>query len=761
MIKTIVKLNGLEEPFDAAKANGWGEWAARHLGNKVDWSSIVMDAVSGKPEVVTSQEFQEFLIEECLNRKTWSYYLMAGRLYAVLLRKKIYGVGGIPTVKDLQAKMLEDGVMIKLDYNDAEYTAIEELIDHDLDFNCPHFALHHIRGKYSLRNRVTGKEYETQQFTYMRMAMALSEKEPYEERMEHLKNYYELFSRKQLSAPTPNYVNLGTVLRGFASCCLFASGDNGTSLAIGDYIANIMTQSSAGIGVNIMTRSIGDPVRNGLIVHQGKKPYIDVMGKAVRANLQNGRGGAVTAFYSSFDPEADMISQLRNPRSTEDRKNRDLHYAFMSNSLFAAKAAKNEDVFTFNPFTAPDLNAAFYSGDIREFKRIYEEYEANPDFKKNYINARELLKAVLNEGYETGTSYLGQIDEMNRHTPFKEPIHSSNLCTEIMEPTSPYYDMRDLFSTEDHGRGEIATCSLAAIVIDNIPDTATYRKAAYYALKMIDFCILNAEYAFPHLAMTAKARMSAGVGIMGMATHMARAGMSYSSEAGKREAHFVSERHMYHLIEASLKISKERGLARWMHKTKWPEGWLPIDTYKKSVDEIVPGGFDSLYNWEGLRGKIIANGGIGHSVLVAYMPGEASSKAVGGANSIYPVRRKVINKTDNNNVINWAAPYSDDPAYLYELAYDIPTKDLIDFYAIFQKHTDQGISADLYRRIVGDEKISSNEMLGIFFHYVKRGMKTRYYMNVETSANISLEALENAFENNAGGAGCASGACTL
>ncbi|QEM42118.1 ribonucleotide reductase of class Ia (aerobic), alpha subunit [Pseudomonas phage vB_PaeM_PS119XW] len=761
MIETIIKLDGTEQPFDNEKANGWGEWAAARLGNKVDWGSIVLGAVSGKPKKVTSQEFQGWLIEECLNRKTWSYYLMAGRLYAVFLRKKIYGLDGIPTVKQLHAKMQEDGVMIKLDYSDEEYQAVQKMIDHDLDFNSPHFALHHIRGKYSLRNRVSGKEYETQQFTYMRMAMALSEKEPKAERLEHVKNYYELFSQKQLSAPTPNYVNLGTVLRGFASCCLFASGDNGTSLAIGDYIANIMTQSSAGIGVNIMSRSVGDPVRNGLIVHQGKKPYIDVMGKAVRANLQNGRGGAVTSFYSLFDPEADMISQLRNPRSTEDRKNRDLHYAAMGNVLFAAKAAKNEKVFVFNPYTAPDLFEAFYGKDQAKFKELYEKYEADPNFAKTYIDARDLLKTVLNEAYETGVAYTAQIDEMNRHTPFKEPIHSSNLCMEIAEPTKPYYDMRDLYSEEDHGRGEIATCSLAAIVVDNIPDAATYRKAAYYALKMIDYCILNAEYAFPHLGFTAKQRMSAGVGIMGLATHMARAGLAYSSEAGKREMHFVAERHMYHLIEASLRISKERGLAPWMHKTLWPEGWLPLDTYKRNVDEIVPGGFENIYNWEKLRKEIIANGGIGHSVLVAYMPGEASSKAVGGANSIYPVRRLVINKSDNNNLINWAAPFGDDKAYKYELAYDIPTKDMIEAYAIFQKWTDQGISADLYRRIIGDEKISSNEMLRDYFLQVKLGMKTRYYMNTETSANLSLAALESAFENNDGSKGCAGGACTL
>ena len=102
-------------------------------------------------------------------------------------------------------------------------------------------------------------------------------------------------------------------------------------------------------------------------------------------------------------------------------------------------------------------------------------------------------------------------------------------------------------------------------------------------------------------------------------------------------------------------------------------------------------------------------------------------KAVGGTNSIYPARRPVLMKTDNAVNVRWAAPFSDHESYKYEYAYNIKTKDMIDTYAIFQKFTDQTISADLFRKITGDEKISSNEMLKDYFYMVKMGMKTRYY----------------------------------
>lgn len=739
------------------------EWGVVDLKDKVDWSTIVMEAFQAAPKRMTSQDWQMALIEHTLAGRTWSHYLLAGKLYAAWIHKHLYGTDGIPTVKALHTRMQQDGLMVKLKYTTQDYLKIEKFINHDLDFDQPHFALHQIRKKYALGNRVTGKEYESPQFTYMRMAMALAEKEPKATRLQVVKDYYDLFANKQLSAPTPNYINLGTVHRGFASCCLFASGDNGTSLAMGNYIGDKMTQMSAGIGVNIMTRSVGDAVRNGLFLHHGKKKYYDAMGKSIVANIQAGRGGAVTCFFEAFDQEVELIQALRNPRSTEDRRNRDMHFAMLTNSFFAQKAAKNEEIFAFNPYTAPDLHAAFYGKDIEEFKRLYAKYEADPTFVKHYANAKDILRRSLVEAQETGVAYIGQIDEMNRHTPFLDPILSSNLCMEIAEPTAPYYDMRDLYSSEDHGRGEIATCSLAAVSVENIHDKETYQKVCYYALKMIDYCILNSSYVFPHLEFTAKQRMSAGVGIMGLATHMARAGLSYTTDAGKQELHFVAERHMYHLIEASLKISKERGLAPWMHKTKWPQGWLPIDTYKRSVDKIKSDGtnFESYYNWERLRKEIIENGGIGHSVLCAYMPGESSSKALGGANSIYPVRRLTLSKNDQNNVLYWAAPFGDDPSYKYELAWDIPTKDMIDCYAIFQKFCDQAISADLWRRIVGKDRIESNELFRNYFYMVQMGMKTRYYFNTETTANLSLEAMESAVGNVTEDINCASGACKM
>lgn len=735
MIKTVVKRDGRVEEFNPDKINRWGIWSAKTLGNYVDWPSVVLQTVASLPEECTSESLQEQLIKTCLDNNSWSYNRMAGRLYAALTYKQLYG-NEIPTVKELHNRLQQIGFMSTLDYSEEEYDGIEKIINHKQDFKASYYELQHIRKKYSLQNRVTGEEYESQQFVYMRMAMALAEKEPREKRLVDVKNWYEHFSQKRINAPTPNYVNLGTPLRGYASCMVYTTEDTAKSLAVGDHIAYIMTCMSAGVGSHINTRSIGEPVRSGLIAHQGRLPYYRALDGAVHANLQSGRGGAVTVHYQAFDPEAEVISQLKNPMSTEDKRIRGLDYSFGSNKLFARKAAKNEDVFAFNSFNAPDLWDAFYSGDSDLFEKVYSKYENDKSFTKKWINARDLLVTVLNEAYETGRAYLHFPEEMNRHTPFKDTIYSSNLCQEIALPTKGYPDMPSLYSEEDHGKAEIGLCSLAAICVDHIKDDDEYADAMYYALKMIDKCIDLADYALPHLEVTAKARRSAGVGIVGLAHYMAQKHLTYSSQEGKEEIHRVAEKHIYFAIRASLRLSKELGVAKWMHKTKWPEGWLPLDTYNRNVDSVVD--IALQYDWESLRSEIIQNGGIRNSVLVAYMPSESSSIASGTTNSVYPVRSLTLIKGDANKVTYWAAPDGEKLSKWYDIAWNVSPIDLIHCYAIIQKWTDQGISADLYDD-VSSKKISASEMMKDYFAMIKYGLKSRYYMNTLTTKGMSLD----------------------
>ncbi len=741
MIKNIIKRSGSIEPFSPSKVNGWGEWAAKKLGSSVDWSSVVIDAVNKCPETCSSEVLQDALIKSCLHHKTWEYNLMAGRLYASLCERQIY-INGRPTVKELQQRMYEHGLMVKFNYSDDEYKEIETIINHKQDYKYPYYQLFQLRNKYALRNKITKQEYETAQFVYMRMAMALAENEPADMRMTHLKKWYSYLSNNRLNAPTPNFVNLGTALNGYASCCLYTTGDTAKSLATGDHIAYMMTCMSAGIGSHIKTRSLGDPVRGGVIEHQGKLPYYRAMVGAIGANLQNGRGGASTVHYGAYDPEVEVIQKLRHPMTPASKRIAGCHYSFGSNKVFARKVAKNETYAPFSYYDNPELYEAQYEKDQSKFERLYSEYEKTAKVK---LNARDVALGAITQAYDTGVQYLHFMDNMNTHTPFKEKIYSSNLCQEIAIPTAPYKDITELYSDYVEGSGEIGLCSLAAVIVPNIESDEQYAEVAYYALKMIDVCIHKSDYVFKNLEHTAKSRLSAGVGIVGLAHHMAKHNMKYDTVDGRNFIHEVSETHMYHLIRASLKLGMELGNAPWMHKTLWPSGWLPIDTYEKRVDELVTVG--NKRDWETLRKEIIANGGIRNSVVSAHMPGESSTIGAGTTNGLYPIRYTSIMKTNDTLANSWVAPDSTKLKSKYQSAWDISTSDMIKVYAIIQKWTDQAISADLFVNIKGDQKVPSTHIIQDYLDMIKYGIKSRYYVNSNTSNGVDLDKTTSALSD--------------
>jgi ribonucleoside-diphosphate reductase alpha chain len=739
VINKIIKRNGTQEDFLPSKVNGWSEWAAKKLGSSVDWGAVVIDAVNQCPEICTSEQLQQALINVCLSRKTWEYNRMAGRLYVKLIDRIVYP-DGKPTVKQLHEKLHQHGLMVKLNYDDQEYEEVEQIINHKQDLLYPHFQLNQLRFKYALRNKVTGQEFESAQFVYMRMAMALAENEPADVRMTHLAKWYDHFSKGRLNVPTPGFVNLGTQLNGYASCCLYTTDDTWPSLAAGDHIAYVMTCMSAGIGSHIKTRSVGDPVRGGLIAHAGKLPYYRAMVGAIGANLQNGRGGSSTVYYTAYDPEVEVIQKLRHPMTPQSKRIAGCHYSFGSNKLFARKVAMNEQYAPFSYYDNKQLFDAQYSADEQRFEQLYNEWEAKAPVK---LNARDVLLGAQTQAYETGVQYLHMTDALNTHTPFNDTIWMSNLCAEIAIPQKPFKDIQQLYKPEyEDGDGEIGLCSLAGIIVPNIESDQTYADVAYYALKMIDVFIHKSDYVFPNLGNTAKARLSAGVGIIGLAHLMAKEHKKYDTQDGRDFIHELAETHIWHLINASLRLGKELGNAPWIDKTKWPQGWLPIDTYEKRVDQLVT--TDNKRDWESLRKAIVENGGIRNSVVAAHMPGESSTIGAGTTNGLYPIREISIMKTNDTLVNHWVAPDSTKLKDRYQRAWEISTTDMIKVYSIIQKWTDQGISADLYVNVSGDQKVSSAQVIRDYLDIVKYGMKTRYYVVSLTSKGIDLNKEETA-----------------
>lgn len=743
------------------------------FGDYVDWAEAILHVYSTSAKQITSEQLQNSLIDYCLTKGSWAYNRMAGRLYAALLVKQIYNSEKPSSILEVNTKLTKTGLMSREflnSYTEDDYRELEKIIDHTKDMNYAHYQIKQIMNKYSLMDRVNNVYYETPQFVYMRVAMRMCQnKGTGKERIKRVKRHYTQYSDGIVNIPTPYFTNSGTKRSGFISCNVARTKDKTRSLAAGDHISYMMTVGSAGQGSKIYTRSLGSPVKGGAIIHSGKINYYRAKVAMINANLQNGRGGAETEYYDCFDPEWQSIQKFKNQMTPQARQVRGLDYAMCFNSFFLNKAKKKEQIALLDYAKFPDLYEAMANSDSSEFETLYNKYLSLGLFD-NFANARDILFGALKEGLETGRQYLCNLTELNRHTPFKDKIYQSNLCGEIALPTQAYESVEELYWSEylddkntpdlvkdwiqkkvDSIEGEVATCALGGIAVgkinkNEIKAEEEYKEAAWVVLDMVHTGITESEYMLHHIGYTSKKRMSAGVGVIDLAHDLARRKLSYDSLEGRNHIHKIAERHYWHLLNASLELSKEFGNAEWIDRTKWTDenSWLPFDTSNKNVETLIT--IENQYNWEEIRQRVINNGGHAFSVLAADMPSESSGISSGCTNGLYPIRDLALKKTNETAAIDYVAPESDKYSKYYESAWDLSQRSVINMYAIKQKWTDQTISADIWYKVSGSNTIKSSKLLDDLYYAQYMGVPNRYYTNSNTSKNIDLNASEKTQE---------------
>ncbi|CAH9014302.1 putative ribonucleoside triphosphate reductase alphachain [Vibrio phage 501E54-1] len=754
-ITTIIKSDKTEVPFDPEKLNKKARWGA---DRKVNWSNVALKALKRLHDRCTSRDIDKALIDVCVEEFDEKHFMLAGRILAGTIYKEAFGgFKKIPTLKEHATNMQNLGYWEELSYREEDWEALQQVIDHSKDLSYSYPEIKQINDKYVIRDRVAERTLESPQFMYMGMAMAVMQRMPIERRLKDVINYYGYLSDKKICAPTPFMSQLRTANRGYASCAIFTTHDTAPSLAAGDHIAYMLTCASAGIGSHIKTRSKGAKVRGGTTVHQGKRPYYKMTESAVAANLQNSRGGSATMHMTCLDPEIMDILTWKNKKTATKIRVDGIHYSFGTNEHFARKVYNNQQWMLVDYSDCPELHEALYEEDQDNFVRLYEEYEKS-DKPRIYVDANKLLVESLVQGQESGQVYQHSTDLMNIHTPHKDKIYSSNLCQETGFPSVGYDSVEQLYQENpvnaDGSIPEIGLCSLSAIVARRV-SPEEWEDVCYYAALAIDEVMDIMDYPFPSLKTTAQARRNIGVGITDLAGHMAERKLAYSSKEGKQYMHRLAELHSYSMIKASVRLAKERGACEWIHKTKWVDGWLPIDTMNKNVYKVV--GQELIQDWEGLR-KEVLKFGVRNSVMTNYMPNESSSVATNGTNSILPARSLKVIKTNGKKKTRFLAPNADTHGQYYELAYDIPQKDMAEFYAIFQCFTDQSISADEYLDFTRGD-ISGEDLIKWWMYRRLLGAKTRYYVNSKT--NTGSEKKEDNKIEEEEDVGCAGGGCAL
>lgn len=724
----VKKRNGRGvEPLDLEKIHVMVEEACQGLAG-VSASQVEIQSGIQFYDGITTDEIQEILIKsasDLIDLDHPNYQFVAARLLLFALRKSLYGkMRELPHLEPhiygcVNKDVYDNGIYEK--YSKEEIDKANSFIDHDRDFMFTYAGLRQVVDKYLVQDRSGGGVYETPQFMYIMIALTIFAEYPKETRLNYVRRYYDAISKHKLNIPTPIMAGVRTPLRQFASCVLVDIDDTldsifSSDMAIGKYVAQ-----RAGIGINAgRIRGINSKIRGGEVQHTGVVPFLKKFESTVRCCTQNGiRGGSATVHFPIWHQEIQDILVLKNNKGTEDNRVRKLDYSIQLSKLFYERFIQNKEITLFSPHNVPDLYESFGTD---RFDELYCSYEDDESIPRTTIGAQELILDLLKERAETGRIYIMNIDHCNTHSSFKDKVSMSNLCQEITLPTYP------ITHIDDH-LGEIALCILSAVNVGKVRTDEELEDLCDLAVRGLEELIDYQDYPVEAARIATKARRSLGVGFIGLAHYLAKLGYNYDSQEAWDAVHGLAESFQYYLLKSSNKIAQEKGHCEYFGRTKYADGILPIDTYKKDVDEICKEKLQ--HDWESLRNSINTHG-LRHSTLSAQMPSESSSVVSNATNGIEPPRDYLSIKKSKKGPLKQVVPSYGSLKNNYTLLWEMPSnRGYVNIVAVMQKFFDQGISGNWSynpQHYEGSE-VPTSVMAEDLLTTYKYGWKTSYYQN--------------------------------
>ena len=733
----VNKRNGSIEPLNLEKIHKMVELACDGLAG-VSSSQVEINSGLQFYDGISTKEIQEILIRsasDLIDLDAPNYQYVAARLLLFSLRKQLYGVQfDHPTLfahinKCVEQEVYDGEVLHK--YTQEEIDGLGEYLDHERDFLFTYAGLRQVTDKYLVQDRSTGEIYETPQFMYMMIAITIFQNYSQENRITYIKKYYDAISRHKINIPTPIMAGVRTPIRQFASCVLVDIDDTldsifSSDMAIGKYVAQ-----RAGIGINAgRIRGINSKIRGGEVQHTGVVPFLKKFEATVRCCTQNGiRGGSATVHFPIWHQEIQDILVLKNNKGTEDNRVRKLDYSIQLSALFYQRFIDNENISLFSPHDVPGLYDAFGT---ESFDELYERYEGQTEIPRTNVSAQELILNLLKERAETGRIYIMNIDHCNTHSSFKDPVRMSNLCQEITLPTEPIDHI-------DDEMGEIALCILSAINVGRLNKLDDLEELCDLSVRGLEELIDYQKYPVAAAESATKTRRSLGIGFIGLAHYLARQGVAYEDPNAWQLVHDLTEAFQYYLLKASNQIAKEKGACGNFSRTKYADGILPIDTYKKDVDDIVPNNLN--YDWDSLRDNI-KEFGLRHSTLSAQMPSESSSVVSNATNGIEPPRDYLSIKKSKKGPLKQIVPSYGSLKNNYTLLWEMKgNKGYINVVAVMQKFFDQAISGNWSYNPADypDNDVPVSVMAQDLLTTYKYGWKTSYYQNTNDMKSDEIE----------------------
>ncbi|MEC8679857.1 MAG: ribonucleoside-diphosphate reductase subunit alpha [Bacteroidota bacterium] len=745
----VIKRDGRKETVKFDKITARIEKLSYGLNSDfVKTIEIAKKVIDGLYDGVSTQELDELAAETAatLTTKHPDFATLAARI-AVSNLHKTTSKSFSSTMKRLytyvnpktgeNASLLSKEVYGIINKNAA---LLDSSIIYDRDFSYDYFGFKTLEKSYLLK--LDGKVVERPQHMLMRVAVGI-----HMDDIDSVLETYNLLSEKWFTHATPTLFNAGTPKPQLSSCFLLTMKEDSID-GIYDTLKQCakISQSAGGIGLSIHNvRATGSYIKGTNGVSNGIIPMLRNFDMTARYVDQGGgkRKGSFAIYIEPWHSDIFEFLQLKKNHGKEELRARDLFYAMWIPDLFMKRVESNEDWSLFSPDEAKNLHETYGE----EFEKLYEKYEKEGKARKT-VKAQDLWFEILEAQIETGNPYILYKDAANKKSNQKNlgTIKSSNLCTEIIEYTSP---------------DEVAVCNLASIALNKfVKDDLTYDHQKLYEITKVITRNLNkvidVNYYPVEEAKNSNLRhRPIGIGVQGLADTFILMRQSFDSPEAKQLNAEIFETIYFAAMESSMEIAQKEGPYKTYEGSPVSKGIFQFDMWG-----VVPS--SKRWDWTKLKREVKKHG-VRNSLLLAPMPTASTSQILGNNECFEPytsniyTRRVlsgefiVVNKhllkdliklnlwnenmkdrlMESNGSIQGFEEIPEDIKQLYRTVWEVSQKSIIDMAADRGAYICQSQSMNIHMQDANFGKLTS-----MHFHAWKKGLKTGlYYLRTKAAAD--------------------------
>ena len=712
------------------------------LSSEIEPSKVAQQVFSSLYDRITTQEIDDLSSETCIGMITShpDYEILAARIVASNIQKICPNTFHLAMRKLSKAKIITDEVL-------QVAAKVKENIKHDRDYDFSYFGLKTLEKSYL--QRIDGKLVETPQYMFMRVSIGI-----HGDNVEKVLETYDYMSRGMFIHATPTLFNSGTPRPQLSSCFLVANKEDSID-GIYDTVKECaqISKWAGGIGLHCSDiRANKSHIRGTNGTSDGIIPMLRVYNATARYVNQAGRRkGSIAVYLEPWHADVFSFLELRLNTGEEEARCRDLFLALWIPDLFMKRVEEGGNWSLFCPDKARGLSDVYGE----EFEKLYEKYESEGLATKT-VRDEDIWRAILKSQAETGTPYMLYKDACNKKSNQSNlgTIKSSNLCTEIIEHTSP---------------DETAVCNLASVALPKFVkggefDYAELHKTIKVMTKNLNNVIDRNFYPVKSAERSNMRHRPIGLGVQGLADVFCTLRLPFDSEEAKKINSYIFETIYHASLESSCELSDEQEPYSSFSGSPISNGILQFDMWETEAE--IP--HSGMYDWEAMRERV--KKGVRNSLLVAPMPTASTAQILGNNECFEPyttniyLRRTlagefvVVNQhlvTDLKKLGLWSKKMKDlmvksggsiqsitdipdDIKKLYRTVWEIKMKDVIDMAAQRGRYIDQSQSMNLFMESPTLSKISSMHM---YAH--KKGLKTgMYYLRSQAKARpiqVSLE----------------------